>query len=114
MPLADWLGGLDGDQLDLGWEQPIAQQKLWADIETLLVTQDALPSRKRDVLAPHSQRKLSQHCLETTFSWRGKNCNACTRINPLDQGLRVTAWAPWWAAQPVSARATAASGRLPR
>jgi len=30
------LGGIDGDQLDLGWEQPIAQQKLWADIETLL------------------------------------------------------------------------------
>jgi cholesterol oxidase len=30
------LGGIDGDQIDLGWEQPIAQQKLWADIETLL------------------------------------------------------------------------------
>ncbi len=30
------LGGADGDQIDLGWEQPIAQQKLWADIETLL------------------------------------------------------------------------------
>jgi len=30
------LAGLDGDQLDLGWEQPVAQQKLWADIETLL------------------------------------------------------------------------------
>jgi len=30
------LGGLDGDQLDLGWEAPIAQQKLWADIETML------------------------------------------------------------------------------
>jgi cholesterol oxidase len=30
------LGGIDGDQLDLGWEQPIADQKLWADIETLL------------------------------------------------------------------------------
>ena len=30
------LGGIDGDQIDLGWEQPIAQQKLWADIEMLL------------------------------------------------------------------------------
>jgi cholesterol oxidase len=30
------LGGVDGDQLDLGWEQPIAEQQLWADIETLL------------------------------------------------------------------------------
>jgi cholesterol oxidase len=30
------LGGIDHDQLDLGWEQPLAQQKLWADIETLL------------------------------------------------------------------------------
>jgi hypothetical protein len=30
------LAGLDGDQLDLGWEAPNAQQKLWADIETLL------------------------------------------------------------------------------
>jgi cholesterol oxidase len=30
------LSGLDGDQIDLGWEQPVAQQTLWADIETLL------------------------------------------------------------------------------
>ena len=30
------LGGIDGDQLDLGWEQPVAQQQLWADIENLL------------------------------------------------------------------------------
>jgi cholesterol oxidase len=30
------LSGLDGDQIDLGWEKPVAQQKLWADIETLL------------------------------------------------------------------------------
>jgi cholesterol oxidase len=30
------LGGIGGDQIDIGWEQPIAQQKLWADIETLL------------------------------------------------------------------------------
>ncbi|HMF89888.1 MAG TPA: GMC oxidoreductase [Candidatus Angelobacter sp.] len=30
------LAGIDGDQIDLGWEQPIAQQKLWADIEGLL------------------------------------------------------------------------------
>lgn len=30
------LGGIDGDQLDLDWDEPIAQQKLWADIETLL------------------------------------------------------------------------------
>ena len=30
------LSGIDGDQIDLGWEQPIAQQKLWADIETIL------------------------------------------------------------------------------
>jgi len=30
------LSGIDGDQIDLGWEQPIAQQKLWADIEMLL------------------------------------------------------------------------------
>jgi cholesterol oxidase len=30
------LAGIDGDQIDLGWEQPIAQQSLWADIETLL------------------------------------------------------------------------------
>src|SRR5262249_27213519 len=30
------LSGFDGDQIDLGWEQPIAQQNLWADIETLL------------------------------------------------------------------------------
>jgi cholesterol oxidase len=27
---------LQNDQIDVGWEQPIAQQKLWADIETLL------------------------------------------------------------------------------
>jgi cholesterol oxidase len=30
------LSGIDGDQIDLGWEQPIAQQNLWNDIETLL------------------------------------------------------------------------------
>jgi len=30
------LGGIDGDQIDLGWDQPIAQQNLWADIEMLL------------------------------------------------------------------------------
>jgi cholesterol oxidase len=30
------LGGIDGDQLDLGWEQPIAQQQVWKDVETLL------------------------------------------------------------------------------
>jgi cholesterol oxidase len=30
------LSGIDHDQIDLGWEEPIAQQKLWADIETLL------------------------------------------------------------------------------
>jgi len=30
------LSGIDGDQIDLGWEQPIAKQKLWADIESLL------------------------------------------------------------------------------
>lgn len=30
------LGGIDGDQLDLGWKEPIAQQKLWDDIEMLL------------------------------------------------------------------------------
>jgi cholesterol oxidase len=30
------LGGIDGDQIDLGWKDPIAQQKLWADIEALL------------------------------------------------------------------------------
>jgi cholesterol oxidase len=30
------LGGIDGDQIDLGWTAPIAQQALWADIETLL------------------------------------------------------------------------------
>lgn len=30
------LGGIDGDQLDIGWEQPIAQQKVWKDIEKLL------------------------------------------------------------------------------
>jgi len=27
---------LQNDQIDVGWQQPIAQQKLWADIETLL------------------------------------------------------------------------------
>jgi cholesterol oxidase len=30
------LSGIDGDQIDLGWKEPIAQQKLWADIEMLL------------------------------------------------------------------------------
>jgi cholesterol oxidase len=30
------LGGIDGDQIDVGWDQPIAQQALWKDIETLL------------------------------------------------------------------------------
>jgi cholesterol oxidase len=30
------LGGIDGDQIDIGWQNPIAQQKQWADIETLL------------------------------------------------------------------------------
>jgi cholesterol oxidase len=30
------LGGLDGDTIKLDWEQPIAQQKLWADIEMML------------------------------------------------------------------------------
>jgi len=30
------LAGLDGDQIDVGWEQPVAQQTLWQDIETLL------------------------------------------------------------------------------
>lgn len=30
------LAGSDGDQVDVGWQQPIAQQALWADIETLL------------------------------------------------------------------------------
>lgn len=30
------LGGIDGDQIDVGWEQPIAHQALWKDIETLL------------------------------------------------------------------------------
>jgi len=30
------LGGIDGDQIDIGWEQPIAEQKLWDDIETIL------------------------------------------------------------------------------
>jgi cholesterol oxidase len=29
-------GGVDDDEIDLGWEQPIAQQKVWQDIETLL------------------------------------------------------------------------------
>lgn len=30
------LAGIDGDQVDVGWQQPIAQQALWKDIETLL------------------------------------------------------------------------------
>ena len=30
------LSGADGDQIDVGWEEPIAQQTLWKDIETLL------------------------------------------------------------------------------
>ena len=30
------LAGIDGDQVDIGWEQPIAQQALWNDIEGLL------------------------------------------------------------------------------
>lgn len=30
------LAGIDGDQIDVGWEQPIAQQALWKDIEGLL------------------------------------------------------------------------------
>jgi len=30
------LAGVDGDQIDVGWEQPIAQQALWNDIEGLL------------------------------------------------------------------------------
>ena len=30
------LSGIDGDQIDLGWKEPVAQQKLWTDIETLL------------------------------------------------------------------------------
>jgi len=30
------LGGFDGDTIKLDWEQPIAQQKLWADIEMML------------------------------------------------------------------------------
>jgi len=30
------LGGIDGDQVDIGWEKPIAEQQLWQDIETLL------------------------------------------------------------------------------
>ena len=30
------LGGIDGDQIDIGWENPIAQQKQWQDVETLL------------------------------------------------------------------------------
>lgn len=30
------LSGIDGDQIDLEWDEPIAQQKLWGDIETLL------------------------------------------------------------------------------
>lgn len=32
------LGGIDGDriEIELGWKEPVAQQKLWADIEMLL------------------------------------------------------------------------------
>ena len=30
------LGGIDGDQIDIRWENPIALQKQWNDIETLL------------------------------------------------------------------------------
>jgi cholesterol oxidase len=30
------LGGIDGDQIDIGWENPIAQQKQWKDVESLL------------------------------------------------------------------------------
>jgi cholesterol oxidase len=30
------LGGIDGDQIDVGWENPIALQRQWQDIETLL------------------------------------------------------------------------------
>lgn len=30
------LGGIDGDQIDIGWDNPIAQQKQWQDVETLL------------------------------------------------------------------------------
>lgn len=30
------LAGIDGDQIDVGWEQPIANQKQWKDVETLL------------------------------------------------------------------------------
>jgi cholesterol oxidase len=30
------LSGIGGDQIDVGWEQPVAQQALWKDIETLL------------------------------------------------------------------------------
>jgi cholesterol oxidase len=30
------LAGIDGDQIDVGWKEPVAQQKLWADIEMLL------------------------------------------------------------------------------
>ena len=30
------LSGFDGDQIDLDWEQPIAQQQLWSDVESLL------------------------------------------------------------------------------
>jgi cholesterol oxidase len=30
------LAGINGDQIDVGWEQPIAQQALWKDMETLL------------------------------------------------------------------------------
>lgn len=30
------LGGIGGDQIDIGWENPIAQQKQWKDVETLL------------------------------------------------------------------------------
>jgi cholesterol oxidase len=30
------LGGIDNDQLDLGWKQPVAEQPLWQTIEGLL------------------------------------------------------------------------------
>jgi cholesterol oxidase len=30
------LSGVGGDQIDVGWQEPIAQQALWQDIETLL------------------------------------------------------------------------------
>lgn len=30
------LAGIDGNQIDIGWEEPIAEQELWKDIEDLL------------------------------------------------------------------------------